>query len=706
MAYAEVSDPNEQTTFGDENADLFRTLHRWFRQDSEKLKDWRKAAEEDYGFVAGEEKQWDEKDIEALKDKLRPIVTFNRIDPLIRSVVGEQINNAQEIRFVPREMGDVKPNELLTSAAEWVRDLCDAGDEESEGFWDAAICGVGVTETRIDLEEDPEEPNAVIERVDPLEMLWDHNATKRNLSDARRIWRVKENVPLAEAKEKYQTEDNDIGDADLDAKWARLDALGAVGSDNEGREYENDISGTDGAHDDKSVTIVQCQWWERRTYYRVIDPFTGEMAEFNEEEFRRISGKLKKLGIPLQSVKLRKKVFRQAFLGRRVLKVSDSSCPDRFTFNFITAFRDRNSGTFYGLVRGMKDPQRWANKWLSQVMHIMNTNAKGGVVMERDAVDNVREFEESWAKSDAISWVDNGVLTEGKFQPKPAPTFPMGFYQLMEFAISSIRDTQGINLEMLGMREAGQAASLEYQRRQAGVTILAMLFSSMRRYHVNAGRVLLYFIQNYLSDGRLIRIVGDAGAKYVPLLRQADAKYDIIVDEGPTSPNMKERVWSLIGANFWNLPPQIQLALMEYSPFPSSVVEKVKEAAKAASESPEAKLQQVMARLDAMEKQVGIEKDKAEIEETRADTAKTLSEIGKPTGIDGRIDKGSDPLRIAADLAKAREGNAVSLLKHREGLAAQAERQAAEQAHEVGMAAEQAMLREMFRPPSQMNGAR
>jgi hypothetical protein len=127
----------------------------------------------------------------------------------------------------------------------------------------------------------------------------------------------------------------------------------------------------------------------------------------------------------------------------------------------------------------------------------------------------------------------------------------------MEFAITYLRDVTGINVEILGQQQsANQAASLDLQRKQSAMIILQPLFDGLRRYRKEQGRLLLYLIESYLSDGRLIKIVDQDEAQYVPLVRQPGlTTYDVIVDESPSSPNQKEATW---------------LALLKYSPLPTS----------------------------------------------------------------------------------------------------------------------------------------
>src|SRR5919201_5547894 len=163
-------------------------LKGWYREDVAKAARWRKQAREDFQFRDGD--QWSPEDKRLLEEQGRPAIVFNRIGVLVDAVVGAEVGNRREVRYIPRESGDSLPNEVLTSAAEWFRDQCDAEDEESAAFKDAITSGMGWTETRLDRAANPD-GDPKIEHIDAFEMVWDCNAVKANLVDSRRRWRVR-----------------------------------------------------------------------------------------------------------------------------------------------------------------------------------------------------------------------------------------------------------------------------------------------------------------------------------------------------------------------------------------------------------------------------------------------------------------------------------------------------------------------------------
>lgn len=605
---------------------IFERLKGQCIEDLGKTAPWRKMAREDYAFESGD--QWSEEDKSTLREQLRPIITMNRIAPIIDSVAGSEVSNRQEVKYLPRSEGDVQVNEVLTSAAKWFRDECDAEDEESDSFRDALICGMGWTETRLDYEDDPD-GKPLIDRVDPLEMVWDSSARKKNLADKRRVFHIRRDIPIEEARALCPNDDFD--DADYNATWVNTELDDNEKHENDGKYYDKqDVNDEDESKSEKRVTLVRAQWYEREPIWRVMNPQDpSQIVSLTKDEHNALQAAAKEAGVPpLKSVKTTRKVYKQAYLGRVLLEIGEAPCKDHFSFFCITGKRDRNKNCFYGLVRSMKDPQRWANKWLSQTLHIMNTTAKGGIVAERGVFDNDADAEESWAKQDAITWLKKGALQEGRWKEKPKADFPVGFYQLTEMAITSIRDVSGVNVETLGMREATQAASLEMQRKQSSMVILQPLFDSLRRYRKNQGRMLLFLIQNYLSDGRLIKIVGEEGAKYVPLVQnEGVATYDVIVDESPTAPDQKEAVWNMLQqilpAIAKIVPPQVYMALLKYSPLPTSAQDDIKKAIKDASAGQEEKPDPEVVKA---ENDIKIETMKAEAETQRL-KMKTDAEI-------------------------------------------------------------------------------
>lgn len=609
-----------------------QSFKEWFVNDRNHVNEWRKEAEEDFDFVAG--RQYTDEELASLKAKRRPVVVFNRISPVIDSVHGQEIGNRREVRYIPREMGDAQANQVLTGAAEWFRDQSFADTHESDAFWDMLVCGMGWTETRIDFEEQADGKPSIA-RIDPLEMFWDYDARQRNLADARRIWRVRR-VPLSEAQAMLPG----FKKSELDAGWTMVTDLKDVLDPRESSEDEGEEKS------DSMVTIVQCQWIERETYYIAVDPMSGQQVELTTSEFKTVNKRLKQLAnMELQGTRMRRKVRKQAFFGDVVLSYGDAPCPYQFSFNCITGKRDRNKRTWYGLVRGMKDPQRWANKWLSQMMHIMNANSKGGLLAEKGAFENQRQAEESWGDPSAITWMADGAIMGGKVKEKPPAQFPAGFQQLTQFAISSIRDTSGVSVEMLGLREAGQAASLEMQRRQAGMTILQPFFDALKHYREMQGRVMLHYIREDLSDGRLIKIVGEEGAQYVPLVKQASTEYDIIVDDAPSSPNMKEAAWSVMMQMLPMLgnvmPPQMLISLLEYSPLPSTVVERLKKQAE--------EMQQQQSQQQEEQKQIAMQREGAEVQKINSETAKN-SATAQATAAKSELERATSGLDFAQGL--------------------------------------------------------
>lgn len=614
----------------DDEYSLLRIVKERYRTAVDQSGEWREEAEEDYDFVAGD--QWDDEDRAKLEEQLRPIITFNRTGPIIEAVSGSEINNRQEVKFVPRTEGDVEVNELLTGAAHWVRDMCNAEDEESTAFWDMVVCGMGWTETRLDYDEDPD-GRIEIERVDPLEMYWDPAACKQNLSDARYVMRIK-----------------DVSRREFRVMWPHVDIsqntnwLAVTGPEDFGEphlaseafKYENDQSWRyDGNREGKNkYRVVEYQWWQYEEYYRVLNPLTGQIEELEPEQYERIEERVEQYGLP--KVKQRRRVYYRAFLaGDTVLEVGTNPCENDFTYKCMTGKLDRNKNTFYGIVRALKDPQRWANKFFSQILHIINSNAKGGLLAEEGAFVNPHKAEDEWARPDSITMLTDGALSNNKVQEKSVGKYPMGIDRMMDFAITSMRDVTGVNLEMLGLAGRTQAGVLEEQRKQSGMTILAPLFNSLKRYRKEQGRVLLYFIREYISDGRLIRINGKQGQQYVPLTNQDETyEYDVIVDDAPTSPNQKEQVWSML----MQMMPMIQKAgvpmppdMLDYLPLPSTLIDKWKRyiSSQMEQQKPQQQLMMQQAQVEMAKTQAEAQKTSAEAQRAQADTQNRMAEIPK-----------------------------------------------------------------------------
>lgn len=558
---------NESPRFDDDRGDIEKRLDLIDAALDGHYAKWITESRESYNFVAG--RQWDQVDIDLMQESGRIPVTFNRIETTIDAVSGAEIMGRQEVTYLPREVDDSGVSEVLSQGAQYVRQQCDAEDEESDAFRDTLICGVGVTQTRPDYSEDPD-GKIIIERVDPLEVLFDPSSSKANYVDARYL-RRKKRMSREEAAALFGDE-ADLGYVPGDSNEESQNPI----IDNPRDQYA--VGDHVDGEDSDDVTVCEYQWIEDEVYHRVATPEGYlELDEFGLEE-----AAVEDPMIYDRSVRQTRRKFRKAFrVEGSVRDVQDIEAGD-FTYKAITGKRDRNDAVYYGLVRPMKDPQRYANKFRSSMIDQYVKSAKGGVMMEEGAVGDIREFEESWAKNDAITLVPNGSLSSPggpRIQQKPISQMSQVLPAMIQDSDAAIRDVTGVNLEILGMADRQQAGVLEHQRKQAAYGILSAFFNAQRRYRKLQGRLLLTMMRLYLPEDMMVRIQQQGQQKYVRMAYLPEtAKYDIIVDEAPNSPNQKERTFAIL-SQFQGLlgeaPPAVIAEMVRYSPLPASVSEKI-----------------------------------------------------------------------------------------------------------------------------------
>ena len=646
--------------------DAFRVAAlKAFRQDKKDTKEWRDNAKEDYSFDAGD--QWADEDVSKLNEQQRPVVTFNRVSPIIDAVSGAESSNPQAVQYLPRtinqqdnqqngqQVDDAGVSEMFTETARWVEDENDAEFEDSLAFRDAAVCGMGWVELWIDYEQDPD-GRIMNDRISPLEMYWDATATKQNVADARRLARLRM-MPDSEIAEFWP-------DKEIAFAHEQTDEVLIDDDTDTGELFQKFIDHT---------PVLQIQWWEREPMARFVNPKTGKRDMMPMADFGQINEQLTEKGFgALRGVRQDRRKYFQAFIvgntvmERGELHPSEKSIIPGFTFQCITGKLDERNGTFIGLMSQMKDPQRWANKFLSQTMHIMNAGAKGGLLAEKSAFLNPKKAENDWANPEAIIWLAEGALSgtggssKPRIQERTPPPMPPAIKDLLAFSIGSIRDVTGINLEFLGTRGAFQPGMVEESRLRQGMLVLAALFNSLRRYRKFKGRVLLHLIQTYIEDGRLIRITGQN--RYIQFRRDPGVvRYDVIVDQAPTSPNQKQEIWNglmqllpaMMKAGI-GIPPDI----IDYAPLPQSVINRIKQFF-----AQQAKGSDERAKVGEAAQQAVIAKDQAQAlldvarAEAATDRAETDKDNAKTDAFEALSKAINDAAKIAADERIAERAN-------------------------------------------------
>jgi len=579
---------------------------------------WRRQASECDRFKAG--KQFSNADLRALERDGRPSAVFNAAQKWIRFITGLEEQAEVEIRFLPRdEFSDPQTSaaDLVTSAYDWVIQNCDGDSERSTAFEDMIVRGMGWTYVSLSRSDDVR-GLIRLERIDGYEMLWDRNSEKKNLADARWVARERQ-VPIREAMVRWpkyvsaiRSNRGSVYDQDKPGESTLINEKEAVPV-NEADwpavrpgmvkvtefQFRDDVMGIYfyDPIEDKDDWMSEVEFNRYRTKYRLAAARFREIAkdpstDYNDQERAQM------LALPEDIVTIDRVVMAQyktmLLIGDTIIssnsdgKEGPIDLPGQgFTFNCMTGQYDDEDKIFYGFFKILVDPQRYMTKYANQIMEILTRSSKGGAFVETDAVDNVNQFADEYAKAGNISWLEPGALLGGKVQEKAPAQLPKGAVEMFNVCMTMLREVSGLDPEsQMGMGLGDRAAQTMRQQQVAGLILLSQEFSNLARYRRAEARTIFDFLK-FVADDRWIRIGGPYDSRSLQLIRDPFyLEYEVLFDEGNRDPNMRAQYWAQI---VQMAPTMMRMGMwlpefFDFSPYPARVKAQLKQAMKQQAE--------------------------------------------------------------------------------------------------------------------------
>ena len=529
---------------------------KWFEAAVDGGRKWREEAKEDYEFVAG--KQWTEQEIADFQEDGRTPITINRIKPLLNILSGWQRLNRLDIDFLARTSDDVELCQVRRGITKFVMDRCDYEAVESQVFMDCAIGGLGWFSVRYEPDQETDDGEATIERVDPFGIYIDPEAHELDFSDAQFLIRAKW-VAKDELKQVYP----EHADA-IENNFALYDS---AETDQEERVeldplyYSGEL---------RKVRLVEC-WYKERITETIF--FTPDGQRLEQEQ---VTPEMIQAGmiagsrdIPREQVKL------CAFFDRTLLEEMDSPY-QHGEFPYIPmVYHHYGVGDVpAGFVRDLKDPQREVNKRRVQELHLLDTTASGGGWYEEGAMspDQEEEFKRLNNVPGHFNKLTPGGLERVREREPKSP--PVAIIQAEQQASEDLKTISGINESLLGVDVPSHASgrAIELRQKQA-VTHLAVMFDALRRAKKRIANLLwgrrghAGVIPQFYTAEKAYRIEGENGQQFVTVNQQAiqrdpiagvvvqtlndlsQGEFDIVISDVESSTTQRQaQLWSLIDA--------------------------------------------------------------------------------------------------------------------------------------------------------------
>lgn len=461
--------------------------------------DWVERAQKQSEFYLGD--QWSKGDLDALAEEGRPALTMNAILSTVNTMLGELIDNQGDVHFKPQRGGSEETAMRINAIYQHVSHENSLAEMEQRLYADGIIEDRGFLDVRINYDENIF-GDIGITLEDATQVLIDNQAKSPDPETWSEViitrWLTSDEISVTYGADK--------------AEQLNLSAqVGCFGEDSleivEGRQFGTN-DGSEMTADGEEVIIRRVRVIERQ-YFKLdkvkafVDGTTGDIREIPEHwDEERIRAMQEQNG--LHVIEKIKRRVRMTITADRVLLFDDWS-PYR-TYTVVPFFPYFRRGKPLGVVKNLISPQELLNKTTSQELHIVNSTANSGWLIEEGSLSNMTEDElaDQGSKTGLVLVHRRSSKAPEKISPN---TMPTGIDRISLKASASIREISGVNAAMAGAVNAqsvsGVAIREQTQRGRVQAIVPEESLSWTRR---KLALKIVELVQDFYTEGRIVYI--------------------------------------------------------------------------------------------------------------------------------------------------------------------------------------------------------
>ena len=577
--------------------------------------------------------QWEQTDLNKLRQQRRPALTINKIISTLSNVMGEQIFNRNEVSYRPRGQDPAATATVLTKLFKHVSDRNQLDWKRSDMFADGAITSRGFLDMRMQFGENMQ-GDIVIENLNPKNVIVDPDGEQYDPDTWNEVfttkWLTADDIVVLYGKEDgeaLRNREQSFFPYGYDSIQSNRDRFG----DRFNPMYAGPF---DQSSVQRNLRVIERQYRTLDRQRHFFAPQTGDMRPIPAEWDRnKIAFFVEKFGFQVVP-KMVHRIKWVVVCDNFVLK--DEWSPYKH-FTVIPYFPYFRYGKTIGLVENLLGPQELLNKTSSQELHVINTTANSGWKVKSGALTNMstEELEQRGAETGLVVEVNGDP---DKDLVKIAPnTIPTGLDRVTYKAEEHIKGISGVNDSMQGHDREDVAAKAIQAKRQAGTTGLAKPLDALVRTDFILARNALDLFQEFYTEERIITITKDrvAGDTETFTINEATPEgtivndltlgaYDVVIGSTPQRETLEDSQFEQAVAlkELGVAIPDEVLINASRLVDKKSVIEKMR----AGENSPEAQRQRELA-LRGQEAEVG--KTEAEIAQKHADAGLKQAKAAK-----------------------------------------------------------------------------